>query len=192
MWKLPRRTIWLAGCTALAIPLVSCPERPAPRAHPTDVDRRLVEPSAPPPRPVATATPVPVPASAPASRPASAASGTDEDFRLVVTAGDESHTGFWLTILAKTDPSAPAEARGRVAKERKLYVDTTNVQALRVDLTVAPIRRDRNPGFFLDGQPGMEVRRSTRALEFRRSRGRVWVLTKSERAKKPAKERHPK
>ena len=186
MFKLSGRTIWSAACIFLVIPLAGCPERAAPRPRPTDADRRQVVPSSAP-RPVETSPPpaggrAPIPASAPATKPATRVDGTPEDFRIILASGDDSHTGFWITILAKTAPGTSAEVRGRVADRRKVYIETTNVEAFRVDFAAAPVDPGRNLGIFLDGQPGIEIRRSTRALKFHRSRGGVWERTKSAKA----------
>jgi hypothetical protein len=61
-----------------------------------------------------------------------------------------------------------------------LSVDTTNVQAFRIDLVEAPVRSDRSIQLWLDDQPPREIRRSApRVLRYDLSSSGVWERSRS-------------
>lgn len=133
------------------------------------------------PRP--TNSPQPLVAETPTSQPKVSPTPVPTATEFVIHVGTKEQTArsFWLTILKKSDTLRSATAIGKVNKEKnKLSVDTTNVQAFRIDLVEAPVRSDRSIQLWLDDQPPREIRRSApRVLRYDLSSSGVWERSRS-------------
>ena len=87
------------------------------------------------PQPRSTSEPISVAPAArqsPTSRPSPTPIDAPAKFTIRLAETTRTAERYWLTVVSKTDQARPARAVVRVDDGRKMFIETTNVEALRL------------------------------------------------------------
>ncbi len=85
----------------------------------------------------------------------------------------------WLTVMDKFDDQQPVRVDILAAADRRLAIDTHNVQRLKIERANLPLETNRSISLQLDGQ-GLEWRSDSTVTIFERLRTGEWVPVKAD------------
>jgi len=143
---------------------------------------------------VETAAPAPVKPSPPATQPATQPAATQPvttrpaskynskppyPVELYVSAPDEKQPG-WIRIMELTDDKTLATSKGTFPEQNRIYINTDNVQRIRIHIKHLPMNRKKRTILRIDEQPMvLSTKKQREYVYLRRLSIGEWVVDTS-------------